>query len=156
MKNKTFLIKLNKEEKLQLVTPSEEIKEAHIEKSESNLISAKILLENSRLEESVSLAYYSMYHLATALFFKVGIKCENHSATIILLSHLFHINNKDIAFAKKERIDKQYYTNFSITKQEVISTIKLAENFNKSLYDFISKMNLQDIEKYRNKLKELI
>jgi uncharacterized protein (UPF0332 family) len=63
MKKTNFLNKIKKEGKLELVQPSEEMKQSYLIKSESNIISAKILLTNGRLEESVSLAYYSMYHL---------------------------------------------------------------------------------------------
>jgi len=120
MKKIKFLIKLRKEEKLELIEPSEEIKESYILKSRSNLASSKILLENNKLEEAIALTYYSMYQIVTALFFKAGIKCENHAATIILLKELFNTENSDMSSAKAERIDKQYYTNFHITKLEVI------------------------------------
>jgi len=155
MKKINFLAKLFYEGKLQLVDPSEEIKQSYLKKSESNLISAKILLENNKLEESVSLVYYSMYHMLIALFFKVGIKCENHSASIILLKELFSINNLNILFAKKERIDKQYYTDFNISKQEILEAIRIAEDFNKRLLNFISKLGNQEIKEYRKKLKIL-
>src|SRR3989344_6674476 len=143
MKKVNFLTKLMKENKLKLVEPSEKIKDSYIKKSESNIASSKILLNNGRLEESVSLAYYSMYNITTALLFKVGIKCENHTGVIILLKELFNIDNSDITFAKKERIDKQYYTDFYITKNEVGEAIRIAENFNKEVFDFISKLNNQ-------------
>lgn len=68
MKRIDFLSKLNKEGRLKLVEPSEEIKDSYIAKSESNLISAKILLSNNKLEESVGLAYYSMYFSNIILF----------------------------------------------------------------------------------------
>ena len=42
---KEFLIKLVKQGKLKLVEPSEEIYKSYLEKSESNLDSAKILLK---------------------------------------------------------------------------------------------------------------
>jgi len=151
-----FLDKLIKDKKLQLVNPSEEIADSYIKKSESNLISAKILLENNKLEESVSLAYYSMYHLLTALLFRTGIKCENHTATILLLKTLFGTDNSEILLAKKERIDKQYYTNFHIIKKDVVETIEKAENFNKNLFDFISKLTGQEIEDIRKELDHLI
>src|SRR3989344_8193376 len=106
MKETNFLIKLKKEGKIELVEPSEEIKDSYIKKSESNLISAKILLENNRFEESVSLTYYSMYNLLLALLFKTGIKSENHSGSIILLKKLFSLENKEILEAKRERLDK--------------------------------------------------
>jgi hypothetical protein len=57
MKRPDFLTNLAKEGKLSLVEPSEEVKKSYIQKSESNLVSAKILLDNNRLEEAVSLAY---------------------------------------------------------------------------------------------------
>lgn len=156
MKKIIFLVKLKQEGKLQLVEPSEEIKQSYLDKSESNLISAKILLNSNRLEESVGLTYYSMYHLLTALFFKIGVKSENHSASIILLQELFRLNNKDISEAKTERIDKQYYVDFKITKEEVQNTIRKAELFNGEILDFISKMNNEQIKSYREKFKELV
>lgn len=151
-----FLIKLGKEGKLQLVEPSVEIKESYFEKSESNLISSKILLKNDRLEESVALTYYSMYNLILALLFAVGIKCENHSSGIILLKELFEIDNSLIKKAKKERIDKQYYTNFSITKKEVEQGIVSAENFNRNLKAFILGLNNEKIKEYGDKFKEVM
>jgi len=156
MKKINFLKKLCKEDKLKCVEPSEEIKNSYIEKSESNLISARILLENNRLEESVSLAYYSMYHILTALFFAVGIKCENHTGSIILLKDIFNIDNSEISFAKSERIDKQYYIDFHINKQEVIETIQKSEIFRKTLFDFISKLNTEKINAYKFKFNELL
>src|SRR3989344_8770432 len=148
MKKISFLSKLKKEGKLELVNPSEEMKQSYVVKSESSLISAKILLGNNKLEESVGLAYYSMYHVLTALLFKVGIKSENHSASIILLKELFHYDNKDISEAKTERIDKQYYIDFKITQKEVKIMLRKAELFNSNIIDLISKMNSNEIKGY--------
>ena len=156
MKRVDFLIKLKKEGKLNLIEPSEEIKQSYLEKSESNIISAKILLENNRLEESVILAYYSMYHSLVALLFKSGIKSENHTASIILLKEVFGIDNSEITFAKKERVDKQYYIDFEITKKQVEDSIKKAEIFNSKILDFISRLTNEMIKDYREKFKEII
>lgn len=156
MKKITFLAKLKEEEKLELVEPSEEIKESYIRKSESSLASSKILLENDKLEEAIALTYYSMYHILTALFYKIGIKCENHAASIILLKEIFDMDNSAISSAKKERIDKQYYTDFNITKQDVTDAIKNAEISNSQLFDFISKITNHDINIYRKKFEELV
>lgn len=156
MREQRFLAKIKKEKKLQVVGPSSSIKQSYIEKSESNLISAKILIEHDRLEEAVSLTYYSMYHLVTALLFAVGIKCENHMASIILLREVFGIENEDILLAKKERVDKQYYTDFNVTKKEVEDSIKVAEEFNAQLLDVLSRLTSGDVEKYRKKLAVLV
>ena len=155
MAKMSFLAELRKKKKLELVKPSEEIKQSYIQKSESNLVSAKILLGNNKLEESVALAYYSMYHFVTALFFKAGIKSENHAASIILLKDIFGIDNKEILFAKKERLDKQYYVGFKITKEEVFDGIRKAEIFNGAMNDFISKITNEAIAKAREKFNIL-
>jgi len=156
MKKENFLNKLREEGKLELVEPSKELRQSYLEKSESNLTSAKILLNNNRLEEAVSLAYYSMYHALTALLLEIGIKCENHTASIILLKEIFKIDTLDIWSAKKERVDKQYYTDFQISKEEVIETIKKAEEFNKKILDFVSKLTNERIKIYRKRLKEIL
>lgn len=155
MKKTSFLSRLHREGKLQLVKPNETIKSSYAAKSESNLASAKILLENLRLEESVSLAYYSMYNMLTAVLFQAGIKCENHKASISLLSDVFGIDNKDISFARDERIDKQYYVDFNITIEDATELIEVAEEFNRRLFDFSSKLNSDSISGYRDKLREL-
>jgi len=155
MKKINFLIKLRKQGKLDIVESSEEIKQAYIGKSESNIISAKILFDNNKLEETVSLAYYSMYNILTALLFNIGVKSENHSGSIILLKEIFNIDNSKIEFVKKERVDKQYYFDFKITKEQVDEIILIAEDFNSRLLDFISKIKNEDIISYRNKFKEL-
>jgi uncharacterized protein (UPF0332 family) len=156
MKKINFLSRLYREGKLRLVSPSETIKDSYVAKSESNLVSAKILLDNQRLEESVSLAYYSMYNMLTAILFQVGIKCENHTASIILLNALFGIDNKSISFAKDERIDKQYYVDFGVTREDTAELIETAEEFNKNLFDFSSRMNSQKIKDYRERFLKLV
>jgi uncharacterized protein (UPF0332 family) len=82
-------MKLKNKGKIELVEPSEEIKASYLIKSQSNLESAKILFNAEKFEESISLAYYSMYNCLMALFFKFGIKSENHTASIILFEKLF-------------------------------------------------------------------
>jgi len=156
MKKSDFFNRLQEEGKLQLVPPSEDIMSSYLKKSDSHLISAKLLLENDRLEESVSLAYYSMYYMLISLFFRVGIKCENHSAGIILLKELFSIDNSLISYAKKERIDKQYYVDFKIMKEEVEELIEAAEIFNSNILDFSEKLNSGKIAEFRMKMETLL
>ena len=151
-----FLNKLKNKRKIELVEISNEIKESYLKKSESNLFSSKLLFENEKLEETVSLVYYSMYNMLLALLFNIGIKSENHSASIILLNMIFDFDNLDILKIKKERIQTQYYVNFEIKKQEVKSLLKIAEQFNAKLFDFISKLTNDRINFYRNKFIKML
>jgi uncharacterized protein (UPF0332 family) len=156
MRKTDFLIKLHKEGKLKLVEPSEEVRTAYLRKSESSLEASKILLEHEKFEEAVSTAYYSMYHAVMALFFSAGIKCENHSAAIILLGDVFGIDSSEIAEAKKERIDKQYYVDFSVTEMDVKDLINAAEAFNSRILDFIARLNNDKIAEYRKDTKKAL
>jgi len=151
-----FLKKLHKEKSLQIVDPSDEMKRAYIRKSESFLASARLLLDNDRFEESVSVAYYSMYYSVMALFFATGIKCENHTAAIILLDVVFGIDNTAIESAKAERIDKQYYVTSAPVRDDVIALIKIAESFDADLLDIIDRLSTEKREIFRRKLKELL
>ena len=92
-----------------------------------------------------------MYHKANSLLRLIGIKCENHVAVILLLKEFFQIDNREISFAKEERINKQYYTDFSITKQEVKQGILDAEKFIEKLDFFIDSLTEDKKKDYKQK-----
>lgn len=152
MKKINFLIKLKIEEKLNIVDPSDEIKESYINKSENSIKSATILLDSGQIDDSVSLTYYSMYNMLTALLRKTGIKCENHMGAIIILKELFNFDNSKILSAKTERIDKQYYIDFKVTREQVEKMVEEAKKFNSLLYAFIEKITSKEVSEYRNEL----
>lgn len=138
------------------MNPSENVMGAYLKKSESYLSSAKLLRDNDHYEESVSMAYYSMYYMVLALFFRCGIKCENHTATILLLKDVFDIDNTALLNAKKERIDTQYYGDTVATKRDVEGLIITAERFNSHLLDVTARISNEGIGRYRENLKKIL
>ena len=155
MRKIQFIEQLIKEEKIKIVEPSKEISISYNEKSKNSLKAAKVLLEQELYAEAISMAYYAMYHKTTSLFYLTGIKCENHSATIILLKELFKLNNKELSTAKKERVDKQYYTTFTINKDQVAESIQIAEKFINEIDLFVDKMTNQERDKFRSIFKNI-
>lgn len=155
MERQKFLAKLKKEGKLALVEPSEEIRISYLQKSENCLKSARILFENKLHENSVINSYYSMYNAILALLFNVGIKSENHSASIIILEDLF--NEKELAEtilrAKEDRIDKQYYVESEkispLTEESASNLIKLSEEFSLKIRLIINRLGNETIRKLR-------
>src|SRR3989344_5532398 len=153
MKIQNFLNKLKEENKLELVESSVEICNSYLEKANDCLKSAKLLLQNKLYENSISMSYYTMYDSLTALLFKTGIKCENHSGSILLLKKIFDRTDlfKIISFAKKERIDKQYYItskdNLKLTKESTEDMFKKAEEFSIQIKILINNLNIKKIEK---------
>ncbi len=158
MKKLDFLNKLKDEGKLELVEPSENICNSYLEKAQNSLKSAKVLLQNNLYENSVSMSYYVMYNSLTALLFRVGIKSENHSASIILFRELFHRTDlyKIISFAKKERIDKQYYVDFTLTKKSAIELLRKAEDFLIKMKLMIKNIKNEDVRKVRDDFDRLL
>ena len=142
-----FLNKLKKEGKLEIVEPSEDICNSYSEKSTNCLKSAKLLLHNNLYENSIGQSYYAMYDQVLALLFRVGIKCENHGGSILLLELLFDENSLHqlISGAKKERIDKQYYV---IAEKDEI-TKEIAEELLNNAKEFVLKTK-QVIENLNN------
>lgn len=156
MKKSHFLHDLFVERKIQVVNPSEDIARAYLKKSKSHLASAILLQKNEHYEEAVSITYYSMYHAVMALFFRTGIKCENHAATIILLHEVYEIDNTPLSEAKRDRIDMEYYVETAATKKDVENLIYGAELFNAHVIDVIERLSNEKIVKYRERLKRLI
>ena len=162
MNELAFLKKLKKKKIIRLVESSKEMKTSYLTKSENCLKSAKILFKNDLYENSVSEAYYCMYNSLLALLFEVGIKSENHSASIILFDKLF--KNKEMAkiifWAKEERIDKQYYVEthqiIKITKKSCEEIILKTENFLIQMKVLINNLNNQQIETVRKSFIELL
>ena len=163
MKELTFLKKLKRKGIMGLVEPSEEMKSSYLIKAENCLKSAKILFQSQLYENSTSEAYYCMYNSLLALLFKIGIKCENHSASIILFDKLFENKEmvKIISWAKGERIDKQYYVEtqqiVKVTKESCNEMIIKAEDFLVKMKLLINELSNEKINSVRvdfNKLFE--
>jgi uncharacterized protein (UPF0332 family) len=112
--------------------------------------------DNGHYEEAVSMAYYSMYHSVMALFFRTGIKCENHSAAIVILKEVYSIDSAALSNAKRERIDTQYYVDTTANREDVLHLIRETEMFDATLLDSIERIPNEKIVKYREKLRSLV
>jgi len=141
MKELNFLKKLKGKGIIELVESSEEMKSSYLTKAKNCFKSARILFQSQLYENSTSEAYYCMYNSLLSLLFKIGIKSENHSASIILFNRLFGSKDlvKIISWAKEERIDKQYYVE---TQQIVKVTQESCNEMILKAEDFLVKMKL--------------
>src|SRR3989339_647704 len=155
MKKIKFLKHLNKSEKLKIVEVSESMKDSYLEK-------AKNFLKNELYENSVSESYYCIYNSLLALLFKIGIKCENHSASIIIFEKLFADNElvKILLWAKEERIDKQYYVEtqqvIKVTKKSCEEMIEKAEDILLKLRVIIDGLYNEKVNQIRNSFEKLL
>ncbi|MBC8444181.1 HEPN domain-containing protein [Candidatus Woesearchaeota archaeon] len=161
MKWSNFLAKLKKEKKLKLVEQSEEIAKSYQIKSDKCLQVAKLAYEAGIYENAVSESYYSIYNTVMSLFFTCGLKCENHSAAVILIKELFNLEELHIVFSefKKDRIDNQYYVPVidaePINKEKCAERIKTAQRFNMELRAYKNKISIQEITTLREKFNNI-
>ena len=162
MKELNFLKKLKRKGVIELVESSEEMKSSYLIKADNCLKSAKILFQSQLYENSTSEAYYCMYNSLLALLFKIGIKCENHSASIILFDKLSENKGlvKIISWAKEERIDKQYYVEtqqiVKVTKESCNEMILKAEDFLVKMKLLISELSNEKISSARDNFVKLL
>ncbi|MBS3095181.1 hypothetical protein J4231_00710 [Candidatus Woesearchaeota archaeon] len=112
-------------------------------------------------ENAVSEAYYSIYNTVMSLFFKYGIKCENHSGAVILMKALFKLERIYLIFSefKKDRIDNQYYIPMlgtePINKDKCNKRIKIARRFNMELKAYAGRLTNHEINNLRKKFDEI-
>ncbi|PIN78110.1 DNA-binding protein [Candidatus Woesearchaeota archaeon CG10_big_fil_rev_8_21_14_0_10_34_12] len=162
MKELNFLKKLKRKRVIDLVESSEEMKLSYLTKAENCLKSAKILFQSQLYENSTSEAYYCMYNSLLSLLFKIGIKSENHSASIILFGRLFEDKEllKILSWVKEERVDKQYYVEtqqiVKVTKESCDEMIIKAEDFLLKMKLIISELNNEKISSARKDFNELV
>lgn len=154
MKKLNFLGKLKKEGKLEIVEESKEICESYELKSEESLKSAELLLLNDLLETAVGLAYYSMYHITIALMRLSGVKCENHTGNMLILKDCFGFEDlaEKLSDVKKERVDKQYYADFEIAKEEVEILLQEVEEFIMAIKLIIEEIKPEKIKEVRARI----
>jgi len=105
---------------LELVEPSEELKEAYLKKAEDSLRATASLKNNKDWE--ISSSYYTMYFSLYAILMRAGVKCEIHSCTIsfmkIFLAEYFTPEEISlIEKSQKARLDAQYYFNRNVSEE---------------------------------------
>lgn len=104
---------LNQKKGIEIVEPSDNLREAYLVKAENALDTLKT--SKSRDWQLIT-AYYALYNSMYSLLMKIGIKCEIHSCTIEFTKRYLkdYFTPEDFELVDKAfsaRIDSQYYVN---------------------------------------------
>jgi len=119
-----------------------------------NALKAMISLKGNS-EWEISSAYYAMYFSIYALCLQIGVTCEIHSCTLLLMKTAFkdYFSTKDIQIvhnSQKARVDLQYYSNRNIAnqqKQELLQQAKRIHALCKNISDKLTQENIKTIKK---------
>ena len=139
---------------LQIVEPNERLSESYLEEAKSSLARAEKNFQDGDLLWATVVIYYAEYYALYSFLQRIGVKCENHSCSILSVTYLLGEEKvKTINEHKGKRIDAQYY--MKIGKQEQVETmLKEAKEFISIFDETVSNINENEIRFYRDKIKE--
>ena len=142
---------------LELVEPSEELKEAYLKKAENSLRAAASLKNNKDWE--ISLYYYTMYFSLYAILMRIEVKCEIHSCTISFMKVFLaeYFTSEEISLiekSQKARIDAQYYSDRNIPEETYKEMKNNCPVFLVKCKEIANNITEKNIKEIRSRLNE--
>jgi len=119
------------------------------------LLRAKKDFEDKDLLWTTVAIYYAEYYALYSFLQRIGIKCENHSCSILAVSFLLGMEKiKIINEHKDKRIDAQYYMKVD-QEHKIKFMLTEAQNFISNFDELVSNLSEIEIKEYRSKMSGL-
>lgn len=146
---------LNQKKGIELVEPSDNLRDAYLIKSEEAL---ETLRSTKVRDWQLITAYYTIYQGVYSLLMKIGIKCEIHSCTIEFTKRYLkdYFTPEDFELIDKAfsaRIDSQYYSNRKVSVQNYDLIMKKTPAFLVKCKNIV--LEQKEIEKIRKEIQSL-
>ena len=137
---------------LKIVEPNERLSKSYLEQAKSSLLRAKKDFEDKDLLWTTIAIYYAEYYALYSFLQRIGVKCENHSCSILAVGILLgEDKTKIINYHKGKRIDAQYY--IKVDQEDKISLMLTeAQNFISMFDELVSNLSDKEIKEYRDKI----
>lgn len=136
---------------IKIFYPNENLSKSYLNEAKSSLLRAQKDYEDKDFLWTTVAIYYSEYYALYSFLQKIGLKCENHSCSIMAVEFLLGNDKiKIINEHKEKRIDAQYYMKYGKDK-EIQDMLNQAKIFISDFDDLVSNMNETDIKSYRDK-----
>jgi len=137
---------------LKIAEPNERLSKSYLEQAKSSLLRAKKDFEDKDLLWTTIAIYYAEYSALYSFLQKIGVKCENHSCSILAVSLLLGTEKtKTISEHKEKRIDAQYYMKVD-QENKVEIMLHEAQDFISNFDEIVSNISEDEIKEYRNKI----
>lgn len=107
--------------------PLPEFVRASLRRADKALLAAKSLLEKNLLEDSISRAYYAMFHAAQAILYIKGLKAKSHAGVKSLFGeHIVKkgIISEELGKAFSRAFDLRQKSNYEIQAEFEIEDVK--------------------------------
>lgn len=120
-----------------------------LNKQKSSLLRAEKDLNDKDFLWSTVAIYYAEYYALYSFLQRIGVKCENHTCSILIATILLGENStKTINEHKDKRIDAQYYMKVD-QEIKIMAMLQEAKIFVSNFDDLVSKLTENEIEEYR-------
>lgn len=137
-----------------LIKPNKTLSDSYIKLAKDTLKRAEITLNEKDFLWTTVMIYYGEYYALYSFLARIGIKCENHFCSILLVAYLLgKEKTRVIEECRDKRIDAQYYLRV-VKEDEIKKMLVLAKIFVAEFEDFLSKMGEEKINFFRKKLKK--
>lgn len=143
---------------ISLIAPSETLASAYLKKAEEALETMQTITAH---DWKITTAYYAMYFSLYAVLTRIGMRCENHSCTILLMGRLLsdYFTPAEAALVEKARgarVDAQYYVSREIPDLFCDELVRAAPRFLVRCGGIIDGMNEKTIGALRERLTEAL
>ncbi len=134
---------------LKIAEPNKRLSKSYFEQAKSSLLKAEKDLDDKDFLWATVTIYYAEYYALYSFLQRIGVKCENHTCSILAVTSLLgEDKTKTINQHKDKRIDAQYYMKVD---QEIKIRLMLQEAkiFVSNFDELISKLTETEINSYR-------
>ena len=137
---------------IKIIESNETLSKSYLEQAKSSILRAEKNLEEQDFLWATVAMYYAEYYALYSFLQKVGIKCENHTCSILAADFLLGSDKvKTINEHKGKRIDAQYY--IKTEQEEVIKQMMIeAKNFISAFDELISNLSEEKIKEYKERI----
>jgi len=141
-------------EGLKVVESNERLSKSYLEEAKSSLSRANKNFQDKDLLWTTVTIYYAEYYALYSFLQRIGVKCENHSCSILAVNYLLGEDKvKIINEHKDKRIDAQYYIKIG-KEDEVNEMLEESKNFISYFDELVSNLSEKEIEEYRDKIHQ--
>ncbi len=148
MENKKLSWCFKLKEGLKIVEPNERLSKSYFEQAKSSLSRAEKDLDDKDFLWATVAIYYSEYYVLYSFLQRIGIKCENHTCSILTADLLLREEKtKTINLHKGKRLDAQYYMKVE-QEEKIREMLKDAKIFVSKFDNLVSNLSDKEIKNY--------
>ena len=137
---------------LKIVEPNERVSRSYLEQAKSSLLRAQKNFEDKDMLWTTVAIYYAEYYALYSFLQGIGVKCENHSCSILAVGILLGEDKTRIINEHKEkRIDAQYYIKVD-QENKVKIMLTEAQLFVSEFDALVSHLSDKEIKENRTKI----